>query len=173
MSVKRWSLGFALISVALFAAMQFISIPVIGHGLGSDQMFDMLPFGYDFAYAQRFISNLSPQGLEMYLGPQNLIDTAFPVSLGLTFIFLAKWLAKSPAGFAITALLAVAYILCDLYENSLVADMLSTNDLTTALVTRASRSTIFKFALLAATALSVLIHAFKRQASKIQSYKTP
>jgi len=166
MSPKRWSLGFALLSAVLFAAMHLISIPVIGKGMGGHQMFDMLPLGYDLAYAERFVSNVSPQGLAMYQGPQALIDTAFPISLGLTGILLAKWLANTGTSFAITA-----YTLCDLYENSLVAEMLSTNDLTRSLVETASQSTSLKFALLTATALSLLTLATKRY--KMQSPETP
>lgn len=164
MSIRRWCLTFALISAALFAAMHLISIPVIGQGMGTDHMFDILPLGYDFAYAQKFLANLSPQAL---------IDTAFPISLGLTCILIAKWLAKTWTGFIMASLLAVAYVLCDLYENSLVAHMLSTNDLTIALVTRASQSTVFKFALLAATAFSLLALTTKRYATQTQSPRMP
>ena len=53
--------------------------------------FDLRTQGYSFAEARAFLTALTPEGRAVYLGPQRVADTIFPVGFAGTMMCLVFW----------------------------------------------------------------------------------
>lgn len=101
---------------------------VLGPGMALQAMagglppFDLRLGGYDLAAARAYLAVLPPDGVALYLGPIAVLDTLFPMLMGLTFLW---WMRPPTTPFgAVAACAALAYVALDLLENRAVADLL-------------------------------------------------
>jgi hypothetical protein len=124
--------------------------PQVQAAAGGLTPFDLRPLGYDAEAARTFLSALTPEGRDVYLGPVRMTDTVFPVLFTLTLCLpLRRW----HWGWALPAL---AYGLLDLAENMAVATVLKAGpEVGQGAVALASSLTQAKFvAVLLATAIA-------------------
>jgi len=145
---------------------------VLVHGLqlealaGGLKPFDLSPLGYDLAAARTYLSALPPEGVALYLGPIRMLDTIFPVLMGLTLL----WWMRPLAGLVgiIGAVAAVAYVALDLAENAAVAVMLRAGPegVVAGDVTLASTLTQAKFAAFVLAAALTVVAFWRRRSRK-------
>jgi negative regulator of sigma E activity len=144
-TARAFWLGLALMLGGL-ALIYFWSAPRID--AGGLAPFDLRTHGYTFDEARAFLTALTPEGRAVYLGPQRVADTIFPVGFAATMMLLVFWGLKRlsrPAAWAGLAL-PLAYFAADMAENAAVAGLLRTEPtaLTPEQVARASTITIWK-----------------------------
>lgn len=94
---------------------------VLGYGLELQRLagglppFDLRLGGYDLDAALRYLAALPPEGVALYLGPIAVLDTVFPVLMGLTLVW---WMRPLTTPFGLVCVLAaLAYVALDLLEN--------------------------------------------------------
>ncbi|MBV7378553.1 hypothetical protein [Maritimibacter dapengensis] len=133
--------------VAGLAAILIWTGPIVEEG--GTEIFDTRTSGYDLATARAILESLTDRAREMYLGPQRVADTAFPVGLLGTLAFgtiiaARRWSVK--IGYAL-AVFPIAYFAFDMLENAGVATMIrmGADGITEMLVDRVSGFTIWKF----------------------------
>lgn len=116
---------------------------------------DLRVFGYSYDQAMSLVAALPMGAAERIVTEVRLIDTCFPVLFGLAMAGWG-WLASTGRGLGVRAaaiLVPFAYTATDLYENALVATILSRAIPTEAMVQAASTATMVKFALVALAGL--------------------
>ena len=137
-----------VLSVILYLVIAFWSLPRVTDAAGGLAPFDLRPFGYDAAEARAFLAALGEAGRAQYLGPQRLLDLAYPAVLGLTLLAgIWRFGARLPVGVrALLGLLPLVGMAADYAENALVASMLRTPvaEVTDATIAQASLSTMVK-----------------------------
>lgn len=115
--------------------------PQVQAAAGGLAPFDLRPLGYDLDQARVFLTTLTPEGREVYLGPVRVIDTVFPILFTLTLCLPVR---RGPWGWTLPAL---AYGLLDLGENMAVATLLRAGpEVGSGPVALASALTMAKFA---------------------------
>lgn len=158
-------LALAAVLLALWALMTQVSVPEISAAAGGRALFDFQMTGYDLSYAQAFVDRLNPDGRDLYLQGQHLLDTVFPVLLAVFLawsfgVLLPRWPALA------LALVAIGGAVADLVENTRVAGMLTAPELTEPMVQAASDATRIKWALdgvaLSAFVVLVLVAGYRR-----------
>jgi hypothetical protein len=121
----RWKiywLWFA-ITLLIYFAMIFWSLPKIGAMAGGEQAFDLRPTGYSFDEARSFMSALGPEGTDFYLHRQQLLDTIYPGMLGVTLVGALIGLDRGGWGWVLSVF-AIAGSVFDYLENMAVRTML-------------------------------------------------
>jgi len=138
------------------------SVPMIASEAGGLMPFDMRPRGYSFDQAKAFLTALSPRGHEMYVGPEQRLDTFYPALLSATLFFAIYLMAPARWGgwrwlLAATAIPSAVF---DYLENHAVAVMLrvGADGITPAEVAIANRWTLLKS--VASTIAMVILIAF-------------
>lgn len=110
------SWGLPLLTLAVYLWL------VIGYGIPLQEMagglppFDLRPTGYDALDVRTYLTALPPEGAALYLGPVARLDTAFPVLMGLTFLWWMRPVITGPG--MVAGLAALAYLALDLAENA-------------------------------------------------------
>lgn len=137
-------------TAVLYGAMLFGTGPVIMREAGGLWPFDVRMTGYSLDDARAFLTALSASGKSVYLGPAMWMDTVFPGAFALV-LGLSLWglSAGRRVAFRLAAVFAAAlYGMFDYMENAAVATLLNTapDALDAAIVARASRWTVLKFA---------------------------
>lgn len=125
-----------------------------GAGLSTDDPaqnpFDTRVLGYSLDEAQSYLANLRLDQVELYLGKVRLLDTAFPV-LFFFWLLLMTWVLTEgihPWSRMMLLMPAGGYLLMDLGENALVAEMLRSGvAVAPEIVSMASAYTVSKFIL--------------------------
>lgn len=74
---KHW-LFFFLLSQSIYVLMLTQTIPRISREAGGMKIFDMLPLGYSYHYANSFLSQLTDHGYRLYKYVQLPLDIFFP-----------------------------------------------------------------------------------------------
>lgn len=116
---------FAL-SLIIYLAMVAWTLPEISEAAGGLPVFDLRPGGYSAEEGRTFLAALNDEGRALYLGPQALLDVAYPALLAAV-LTLGAYLMLRPGGRRLrwaTAAAAVAGAGCDYLENVLVRGML-------------------------------------------------
>lgn len=126
MSAKLLFWTTVAVTLAVYAAMVFWSIPAITREAGGLPVFDMRPGGYSYEEAKAFLAALSPDGAQFYANVQHGLDTAYPALLGITLGWAI--LRLSPARWSLwrwlLAATAIPGMIFDYWENHDVAQML-------------------------------------------------
>lgn len=132
-------------ALALYLAIVLWSLPRISAEAGGLIPFDMKPGGYGLEEARAFLTALSAQGREWYLGTQHRLDLAYPgllaacLALGFVILFRGplRWVL-------VIAALGVAGF--DWMENLAVSGLLRADPsaVTEAQVAAASRWSVLK-----------------------------
>lgn len=160
---------FAL-AMIIYLAMIAWTLPEISADAGGLPAFDLRPMGYSTEEARAFLSALSDAGRALYLGPQALLDLAYPallaavLTMGVTVMLRPgfRWLRWA------TAAAGIAGAGCDYLENMLVRGLLRADPaaVTDSALRAASTATILKsaFSTLAFTLflVSLAIWAWRR-----------
>lgn len=155
-------------AAGLYAVMVIMTLPRLAEMAGQ-QVFDLLPGGYDLATAQAILTGLGEIGRAYYSIVQHTLDAFFPPLLTLTLVYWtwraaghwrAAGLALHPIVLAVLLGVAVLAGAFDLAENAAVAELLvlGPDAITEEYVGAASMFTVAKSvaALLAYVALLVL-----------------
>jgi hypothetical protein len=109
-----------LLTALVYAVLVLWFGPQLQAAAGGLAPFDLRPLGYDLDQARLFLTMLTPEGREIYLGPVRVNDTVFPILFTLTLCLpIRRWHWA-------WALPALAYGLLDLAENMAVATLLRT-----------------------------------------------
>jgi hypothetical protein len=117
-----------LAALFLYCVMVFGTLAHLSELAGEKRVFDMMPTGYDVAYAELVLDNLGAEGRDYYLWRQIPLDTIYPFLFAAAFFTLSNWLAQKLSSFA-TALRLIAYLpvlasLFDYLENVLIVAIL-------------------------------------------------
>lgn len=155
------------VTLAVYAVMLVWTLPAITAAAGGLPPFDMRPGGYGFEDAQAFLAALSAEGRTLYLGPQHMLDLAYPALITLTLFFAIASLLPGRWGALrwVVALPALAIAVFDYLENMAVTAMLEAGPdrLTPDLVATASGWTVLKSGVstvvMSALLLVLLVHA--------------
>ncbi len=133
--------------MAIYVTMITWTLPTIQAAAGGLPAFDMRPGGYDFAAAQTFLTALSQDGRDLYLGAQHRLDLIYPGLLALTLILGLRlvWAPRLATQFSIAACVAAV---ADYTENMLVGRMLrqTVDAVTPDMVASANWATLVKSA---------------------------
>ena len=152
---------FLALTIAIHSYMTFVNLPQLLAMSGGILLFDLVPSGYDQAYAEAFLSALGEGGRWFYLSRQWALDMVYPAVYGLGGAVLLRWLlgkrSNATDWMNRLVLLPVLSAAVDYIENTLIAVMLLRfPDVSGAVVRWASFATMCKYLLLALFLLSVL-----------------
>ena len=160
-------------SLSVYLVMVFLTLPHIQQLAGGLKPFDLLPQGYDIAYATSFLEHIKEEGRHFYLTKQIPLDLIYPGMFAFTFAVMWLWLLHKSADISETwawlALLPILAGIADYIENMFIVTMLYTYpDISSVVVSAASFSTIIKsmtttvyFAALLFLLLFTAVHEFR------------
>ena len=136
-------------SLGVYLLMLFVTLPHIQQLAGGLKPFDLLPQGYDIAYATSFLEHIKEEGRHFYLTKQIPLDLIYPGMFAFTFAVMWLWLLHKSADisetWALLALLPILAGIADYIENAFIVTMLYTYpDISNVIVSAASISTIIK-----------------------------
>ena len=158
---RAWSAlaGFAGLALVCFVLMTVWTKPTITVGAKDAPMFDLRVDGYDYEAAKTYLADLKEPARRLYLGPQRVLDTLFPIGLaGGLALAIYLGLRRNFGRWALVgALLPCAYFYADMLENAAVGGMLRSPILTPEDVELASTYTVLKYQLLEASVLLLLL----------------
>jgi len=145
----RIVLAFFIITQVVYLVMVLVTLPHLRDLSGGMDAFDMLPGGYGFDDATRFLSAIGAEGRSYYLGRQIPLDMVYPGLFAISYALIWKWLlAKAiglPAMLGTVMFLPMFAGLADYAENAgIVAMLIKFPDLPEILVAMASTFTIIK-----------------------------
>lgn len=83
---------FLVITNIIYCVMIFYTIPQVmsfSHGM---DLFDMMPLGYNYEYANSLIKALGVDGINKYLNLQLPVDFIYPINFGVTYCLLMVYL---------------------------------------------------------------------------------
>lgn len=145
----RVVLAFFIVTQVVYLVMVLVTLPHLRQASGGMDAFDLLPGGYGFDDATRFLGALGAEGRSYYLGRQIPLDLVYPGLFALSYALLWKWLLAKATGLP-KMLGAVIYLplfagLADYAENAgIIAMLIQFPDLSEMLVATASTFTIIK-----------------------------
>lgn len=141
--------------VATYLAMVLWSLPKLTAVAGGLTMFDLRPGGYSFEQAHEVVLALGEAGRAFYLGPQHMLDTAYPVLMALALGMAFSRLYGRKLALAGLSGLAAGF---DLMENMAVSVMLKAGPegLNAGMVDVASRWTVLKSGAVSAAMLALI-----------------
>lgn len=185
---KHW-LFFFLLSQSIYVLMLSQTIPRISREAGGMKIFDMLPLGYSYHYANSFLSQLTEHGYSLYKYVQLPLDIFFPIfNFGAGFCMFVLLLRtycsmrrKSMKGFYfllqwISLSLLFSAMLFDYLENILIVTMLYFKEnvpinivlaaKTFTMIKSISTTTFYCISLLIIIAIGVSWFQYKRKEKK-------
>ncbi len=165
----RLVVALLVLSVALWAALSFVTVPHLQQSAGGLSPFDARLRGYGYEEARALLLALGEEGRAYYLNPELVLDTIFP-PLYAAFSALALWWLTMPGRVCDGAVpivwrvtlvaVAIAELVFDDVENICIAKMIwSWPDLSTSLVRVASLATQLKLVAAALTLISLVVLA--------------
>lgn len=153
MNSARAIKGLALLTAILYSGLAWLWYVELIPGAGGLQPFDSRFFGYSAAEGQAYLAALSDEARRVYLGDVRLLDTVFPICLGTLLAWLMIRLA--PGVWRALAILPVAYLAADLWENARVAQILLHEAPTAQMIVAASQLTVAKYGFLMVTVIAL------------------
>ncbi len=143
-----WALTFA-------AAVNYAVLVWVGmDAMGGQKPLDLYYFGYSYDDVMRLLTRLDFESALFVGNTVRMIDTSFPILFGLA---LAGWIWIGAQGrsllWRLAVLVPLAYTAADLYENQLIAQILTGMLPSPELVERASLITMVKFGLVVLSGL--------------------
>lgn len=148
---ERIILGLA---IGLYAALMVVQIRYFGAPYGESAAPDLRLTGYTPQHLQVFLADIGPDGRSIFFGSFRALDTVFPPILAMAFVIVFKSLQQQfgKIGLGVFALLALGYLTADLFENSFLNALETTQDFNRVALT-GSMMTQVKYALLGAITL--------------------
>lgn len=152
---------FLALTIAIHSYMFLVNLPQLLAQSGGVLLFDLVPTGYDLAYAEAFLTALGEEGRCFYFSRQWALDMVYPAVYGLGGAVLWRWLIGkhgNPTNWMNRlVLLPVLSAAVDYIENTLIGVMLLRfPDVSGVVVRWASFATTCKYLLLMLFLLSVL-----------------
>jgi hypothetical protein len=98
-SIKHYSTGknvllfFAAASL-VYGVMVYLTIPQVIVYSGGMKLFDLMPAGYDPAYARKLLDTLGEPGRHLYLTRQLPLDMLYPGLSGIAYCLMMAWFMK-------------------------------------------------------------------------------
>lgn len=160
MTFKKYIIILFALTFIVHGVLIWTGVTQLGPESGGLKPFDLRAGGYTPADAQAYLDVLTERGKAIIHGRLAVIDTVFPVLMGLFFASLIwrvgpTWLAPVP----------LLYTAMDLWENHAVAKMIDANDASLAIT--ASAITQWKFrVLLASVILLIVLYIFAVKKTK-------
>lgn len=139
--MKRLIVMVAAATLASYVLLAWVGLVQLNAQAGGLIAFDARITGYNQADATAYLAELTDEGRAIILGPLRILDTIFPVLLGL-LLALIIWVNGRPY----LAILPFGYTAVDLWENATVGRMIAEN--APEMADRASNLTQGKYALL-------------------------
>lgn len=151
--------GLAALAAVCLILMQVWTKPEITAGANGLPMLDLRADGYGFDAVQAYLAELSEPARRLYLGPQRILDTLFPIGLaGALALGIYLGLRRNFGRWALAgALVPSAYFYADMLENSAVAGLLRSGMILPTDVELASAYTVLKFQLFYSSVLLLLL----------------
>jgi len=153
-----WLLVLAMVVVA--CAMSFWTIPIIMQSAGGLMPFDLRPTGYSLEDAKQFLGALSADGMSVYQGAQNQLDTAYPALQGVVLVIALRWFSQNWPVLARVVLVVFPIIgaAADYLENAAVSKMLiaGAEQVTAEMVAAANGWTVIKSTAITVSMLALL-----------------
>lgn len=140
---------FLIITNLIYCVMIFYTIPQVMLFSQEMDLFDMMPLGYNYEYADSLLKALGENGINKYLQLQLPVDFIYPLNFGIAYCLLIAYLL-SKRNLLQTKLFYLCYLpllggLFDYAENIAIINILkSYADLTQSAVCIASVMTIIK-----------------------------
>ncbi len=156
----RTVLIFFIPAMIVYGIMLLYTIPQVGQYAPKMKLFDLLPTGYSFVYANELLYALGVEGRGLYLYQQLPMDFIYPGLFAVSCSLLLTWLftksLNSNSKMFYLCLIPIAAGLFDYFENiGIVRMLMSYPDITESLVSITSFLTILKSAF--TTAFFVLL----------------
>lgn len=159
----------------VYLFMLTVTIPLVMGFSAEMKLFDMMPMGYDSAYALLLLDKLGEEGRHAYLYNQLPVDMIYPFLFGITYCILTAWflnklnILKEEVSYL--CILPVLGGLFDYLENFSIINMLLTYPfLTDTAIQTGTFFTVFKslFSTISFTVLIVLMisYGYKRLIKK-------
>jgi hypothetical protein len=141
-----WLFG---ITICVYLAIIFYSIPAVLEQAPEMKLFDMSPGGYSYEYATELLEVIGPEGREKYLRLQLPIDFIYPGLFAVTYTLMLIWVFsmrfRAESKIFIMALVPAAAGLFDYIENIGIVMMIkSYPNLSSGLVQFTSTFSILK-----------------------------
>ncbi len=145
----------AVLTILLYCAMVFVTIPRIQMNADGMKIFDMSQ-GYNLDYAAKLISKMPQETVDFYRFVQIPIDMLYPAVLGLFCFMSFCYLEKRVKILKLFYALPILIMLFDYLENIMVFIMLS-NGVSQNIVFASSIFTIAKSAATTITFITLII----------------
>lgn len=120
--MPRWFKALAWLTVANFAVLTWLGATDLAPS-DAFKMFDAHFAPYDLDYARAYLTALSPEAKQLYLGPVRMLDTLFPALLTAALLILFR-VKLSGIWRAALMVLTLAYLGADYAENAQVAGLI-------------------------------------------------
>lgn len=172
-----------VVTMSVYLVMIFVTIPqlqIYSQGLTT---LDMIPTGYDYAYALSLFQALKEEGRNYYLSRQLPLDFLYPglfaITYSLLFAYLLKKLGKEDSKWFVIAYLPIVSGIADYLENLGIINMLLTfPDISATVVELANYCSIVKsfstsIYFTALLVLLILYGFFKLTRKTVQPSETP
>ena len=111
-------------TMAIYVTMLVWTLPGIAENAGGLVPFDMRPTGYTPDEARTFLDALNEDGRSLYLGPQHMLDLAYPILLAIVLAGAVAALIGNRKLRGVLYLAILLGMLADYSENTFVALML-------------------------------------------------
>lgn len=167
-------------AMVVYAIMLLYSIPQVGQYAPKMKLFDLLPTGYSFEYANELLHILGVKGRDLYLYQQLPMDFIYPGLFAVSCCLLLSWLFEkslnSDSKMFYLCFVPVAAGFFDYLENfGIVRMLMSYPDVAKSLVSITSFLTILKSActtvFFAILLLGVILFMKHKWQAKMQSKK--
>lgn len=110
-----------IITNVVLLLMMTVTIPTVMNFSKGLKLFDLMPMGYDFEYANNLLTTLGAEGRIMYLTYQIPIDMIYPFLFGVSYCLMIAYLLKKvnklESVFYITCLIPFIAAIADYIEN--------------------------------------------------------
>ncbi len=138
-----------LLTNVVFVFMLMVTIPMTMAYTAGMELFDLMPMGYDLAYAQSLLSALGETGRDVYLYNQIPVDLIYPLLFGISncliLAFFLKKINKLDSSLFYLCLLPLTAGFADYLENAgIVSMLLGYPDISATLVNTTSAFSVIK-----------------------------
>lgn len=170
MTPRRAYWMLVVITLTVYGAMAFWTMPGITAGAGGLAPFDTRFGGYTTDEARAFLGALNLQGRILYVGPQYVLDMFYPALLAVVLVGAILRLVRiKPLKWALIAATLIGMV-ADYTENTLITALLKDpNPAAEAAVLMASRATMIKSAMtglaMAGVAITLVLRFFRNRKS--------
>ncbi|MCB1430744.1 MAG: hypothetical protein KDJ66_16720 [Nitratireductor sp.] len=125
--MQRFFWPSVVLAIGSYALLIFWGGLSLHKATGGMPVFDLRIAAYTADQARTYVNALGESGRAFYLGPVRILDTIFPISFTLALLLgFSRWITRPRSGIrSALILVAIVYLVCDLWENAGIAAMIS------------------------------------------------